>query len=112
MRFLGLGTEDRGPEVKTVWLYRDALALAGMVEALFKQFDGYLARQRLGYIARGSQILDASIVPVPEIRNTCEENKTIKSGEVPEDWKDKPAKRSQKDVDLRWTKKHGKSHYG
>ena len=23
-----------------------------------------------------------------------------------------PAKRSQKDVDARWTKKHGKSHYG
>uniref|UniRef100_UPI0025E4C305 IS5 family transposase n=1 Tax=Sediminimonas sp. TaxID=2823379 RepID=UPI0025E4C305 len=30
----------------------------------------------------------------------------------PEDWADKPAKRSQKDVDARWTKKHGKSHYG
>lgn len=25
---------------------------------------------------------------------------------------DKPAKRSQKDVDARWTKKHGKTHYG
>jgi Transposase and inactivated derivatives, IS5 family len=31
---------------------------------------------------------------------------------VPEDWADKPAKRAQKDVDARWTKKHGKSHYG
>jgi hypothetical protein len=31
---------------------------------------------------------------------------------VPEDWADKPAKRSQKDTDARWTKKHGKSHYG
>ena len=40
------------------------------------------------------------------------ENKTIRSGEVPEDWANKPAKRSQKDVDARWTKKHGKSHYG
>ena len=35
-----------------------------------------------------------------------------KAGEVPEDWADKPAKRCQKDVDARWTKKHGKSHYG
>jgi transposase, IS5 family len=51
-------------------------------------------------------------VPVPKNRNTREENKTIKSGELPEDWKDKPAKQSQKDVDARWTKKHGKSHYG
>lgn len=56
MRFLGLGLEDRVPDAKTVWLYREALAQAGMVEALFKQFDGHLARQ--GYIARGGQILD------------------------------------------------------
>jgi len=44
------------PDAKTVWLYREGLAQAGMVDALFKQFDGYLARQ--GYIARGGQILD------------------------------------------------------
>jgi len=44
-RFLGLGLEDRLPDAKTVWLYREALAQAGMVEALFKQFDGHPARQ-------------------------------------------------------------------
>ena len=110
MRFLGLGLEGRVPDAKTVWLYRERLVQADMVEVLFKQFDGYLARQ--GYIARGGQILDASIVPVPKNRNTREENAAIKSGEVPEDWADKPAKRSQKDMDARWTKKHGKSHYG
>ena len=31
---------------------------------------------------------------------------------MPERWADKPAKRSQMDTDARWTKKHGKSHYG
>lgn len=110
MRFLGLGLEDRVPDAKTVWLYREALAQAGKVEELFKHFDGYLARQ--GYIARGGQILDASIVRVPRNHNARDENATIKNGDVPEDWADKPAKRSQKDVDARWTKKHGKSHYG
>jgi hypothetical protein len=60
----------RVPDAKTVWLYREALAKAGMVEALFMQFDGHLARQ--GYIARGGQILDASIVPVPRNHNTRE----------------------------------------
>ena len=110
MRFLGLGLEDRVPDAKTVWLYREGLAQAGMVETLFKQFDGYLSRQ--GYIARGGQILDASIVPVPKNHNTREENKAIKDGGEPEGWADKPAKRSQKDTDARWTKKHGKSHYG
>ena len=104
MQFLGL--EDRVPDAKTVWLYREALAQAGKVEELFSQFDGYLARQ--GYIARGGQILDASIVPVPRNHNTRDENAAIKNGEVPEDWADKPAKRAQKDLDARWTKKHGK----
>ena len=65
-----------------------------------------------GYIARGGQILDASIVPVPKNRNTREENKAIKAGEEPEGWADKPAMRRQKDTDARWTRKHGKSHYG
>ena len=80
------------------------------MKELFRQFDGHLARQ--GYIARGGQILDASIVPVSRNHNTRDENAAIKKGEVPEDWADKPAKRMQKDVDARWTKKHGKSHYG
>ena len=110
MRFLGLGLEDRVPDPKTVWLYREGLAQAGLVEELFGQFDLHLARQ--GYIARGGQILDASIVLVPKNHNTREENKTIKTGEVPEDWENRPAKRSQKEVDARWNKKHGKSHYG
>ena len=110
MRFLGLGLGDQVPDARTVWLYREVLAQAGMVETLFKQFDGYLARQ--GYIARGGQIFDASIVPVPRNHNTRTENKAIKTDEIPDDWTDKPAKRSQKDVDARWTKKHGRSHYG
>ena len=80
------------------------------VEALFEDFDGYLEKQ--GYLAMGGQIIDASIVPVPKQRNSRDDNARIKDGETPEGWKDQPAKRSQKDTDARWTKKHGKSHYG
>ena len=110
MRLLGLGLEDRVPDARTVWLYREGLAQAGLVDKLFRHFDGYLSRQ--GYIAWGGRILDVSIVAVPKNHNTRDENVTIKNGEVPEEWKDKSAKRSRKDVDARWTKKHGKSHYG
>lgn len=104
-----MGLEDRVPGAKTVGLYREGLAQAGEVERLFKQFDGYLARQ--GYIVRGGQILESSIVLVPRNHNTREENKAIKVGELPEVWANKPANRWQKDTDPRWTKKHGKYHY-
>lgn len=110
MRFLGLGLEDRVPDAKTVWLYREHLAQAGVIEALFDSFDGYLKKR--GYLAMGGQIIDASIVAVHKQRNSRDENARIKAGEMPEGWEKRPAKRSQKDTDARWTKKHGKSHYG
>ena len=110
VRFLGLGLEDKVPDAKTVWLYRDQLAQAGAIEALFEDFDSYLEKQ--GYLAMGGQIIDASIVAVPKQRNSRDESAKIKEGGTPEGWENKPAKRSQKDTDARWTKKHGKSHYG
>ena len=110
VRFLGLGLEDKVPDAKTVWMYREQLAQSGVIEALFEDFDGHLEKQ--GYLAMGGQIIDASIVAVPKQRNNRDENEKIKEGDVPEGWDSKPAKRSQKDTDARWTKKHGKSHYG
>ncbi|OEJ69524.1 IS5 family transposase [Magnetovibrio blakemorei] len=110
MRFLGLGLEGKVPDAKTVWLYRDQLAEVGVIETLFADFDDYLKNH--GYLAMGGQIIDASIVSVPTQHNSRDENTTIKAGEIPEDWASKPAKRCQKDVEARWTKKHGKSHYG
>lgn len=110
MRFLGLGLEDRVPDAKTVWLYREQLTQAGVIAALFDSFDGYLKKR--GYLAMGGQIIDASIVAVPKQRNSRDENARIKAGETPEGWEKQAAKRSQKDTDARWTKKHGKTHYG
>lgn len=110
MRFLGLGLEGKVPDAKTVWLYRDQLAQLGVIETLFADFDTCLKDR--GYLAMGGQIIDASIVSVPTQHNSRDENKAIKSGEVPEDWVGKPARRRQKDVKARWTQKHGKSYYG
>ena len=110
VRFLGLALEDKVPDAKTVWLYREQLSQAGVIETLFDDFDSYLKNQ--GYQAMGGQIIDASIVAVPVQRNSREENDQIKRGEIPEAWADEPAKRRQKDTEARWTKKHGKSHYG
>jgi IS5 family transposase len=110
VRFLGLGLEDTVPDAKTVWLYREQLAEAGVIEALFNDFDGHLKRQ--GYLAMGGQIVDASIIAVPKQRNSRDDNAKIKAGETPEGWDKQPAKRAQKDTDARWTKKHGRSHFG
>jgi transposase, IS5 family len=109
-RFLGLRLEDTVPDATSLWLFRETLAKAGLIQKLFDQFEQHLAAS--GYIARGGQIVDATIVAVPKQRNDRDENATIKAGEVPKAWKNKPKKMAQKDRDARWTKKHGRSYYG
>ena len=110
MRFLGLGLEDVVPDATTVWLFREALTEANLAKALFERFDGHLNAR--GYIARGGQIVDATIVSAPRPHNSREENEAIKAGRTPEGWEAKPAKNAQKDKDARWTKKNDKSFYG
>ena len=104
------GLEDCIPDATTLWLFREKLARAGLIETLFDRFDQHLAAK--GYIARGGQMVDASIVPMPKQRNTREENEAVKRGETPAEWEQKPAKNRQKDKDARWTKKHGRSFFG
>ena len=110
MRFLDLDLHQRIPDAKTIWLFRETLAQAGVVERLFQQFDRYLAQH--GLQARGGQVIDASLVPVPTQRNTREENATIQAGDCPAEWTTQLAKRRQKDTQARWTVKHGVKHYG
>jgi transposase, IS5 family len=109
-RFLGLGIEDAIPDGTTLWLFRETLAKAGLVEKLFERFGHHLEAK--GYIARGGQMIDATIVLVPKQRNSRDENDEVKAGKTPEAWEKNPAKNRQKDKDARWTKKHGKSFYG
>ena len=62
-----------------------------------------------GYLPMGGQIVDATLVAAPRQRNTDAEKAPIKAGEIPEAWKDKPAKLRQKDRDARWTVKFSKA---
>src|SRR5262245_31872625 len=109
-RFLGLAIADSIPDATTLWLFREKLAKAGLIEKLFDRFDQHLAAK--GYMARGGQIIDASIVPVPTQRNSRDENAELQAGCTPAGWKQKPAKMRQKDRDARWTKRHGRSFFG
>lgn len=108
MRFLNLSLADRVPDEKTVWSFREGLGKLGLEVKLFEKFDGCLREH--GFIAKKGQIVDASIIASPKQRNTRDENKEIKEGFEPDGWS--PAKRSQKDIDARWVKKNGKTHFG
>ena len=103
MRFLGLSTGDQVPDAKTIWLFKDLLSLAGAMEPLFSAFNRQLESQ--GIITHKGTIVDATFVDAPRQRNTREENKTIKEGEIPEGWAENAHKMAQKDTDARWTKK-------
>lgn len=109
-RFLGLGIEDGIPDGTTLWLFREKLAKAGLIDKLFERFGRHLEAK--GYIARGGQMVDATIVAVPRQRNSRDENELVKAGTTPENWKKRPSKNRQKDKDARWTKKHGRSFFG
>lgn len=109
-RFVGLGIEDGIPDGTTLWLFREKLAKAGLIDKLFERFGQHLEAR--GYIARGGQLVDATIVAVPRQRNSRDENEQVKAGETPKHWKKRPSKNRQKDKDARWTKKHGRSFFG
>jgi len=81
-------------------------------EQLFDTFTAHLREQ--GLILNQGSIIDASFVDVPRQRNSREENETIKTGGIPEEWKteENAHKIAQKDTDARWTKKNGERHFG
>ncbi len=108
MRFLGLSVGNTVPDAKTIWLFREQLTEAGVIEKVFDKFDRFLRNN--GFAARKGQIVDASIVQAPKQRNSRDNNKRIKDGEIPENWSEN--KKRQKDTDARWTKKNGKTFYG
>lgn len=112
MRFLGLGLGDNVPDAKTIWLFRDTLMKAGVMDKLFYHFNKMLLDA--GIITREGTIVDATFVDAPRQRNHRDENATLKEGKVPEEW-EKPEnahKLSQKDTDACWTKKNNERHYG
>lgn len=109
-RFLGLGLEDIVPDEKTVWLFREQLSELGLEKALFSQFEGML--QHRGLKTKGGSIVDATIVDVPIRRDNKKDNDAVKEGLVPSSISENQNVQSQKDLDARWTKKHGKSYFG
>jgi len=108
--FLGLSSGDRIPDSRTIWLFQENMIQKNLEEKLFEQFRQYL--DDLGLFVNEGKIVDASFVEVPRQRNKKEENEKIKAGEGGNLWNDKPRKKSQKDIDARWTEKNKQKYYG
>lgn len=107
-RFTRLRHSSQIPDRTTLWTFRERLIQAGATETLFEAANQELAKQ--GYLARGGQMVDASLVPVPRQRLTKAEKELLEQHATPAAWT--PAQRRQKDTEATWTQKHGKSHFG
>ena len=110
MRFLNLTISDDIPDSKTVWNFREQIIDLQIVDLLFDLFVKEL--EKLGLIVNEGKIIDASFVEVPRQRNSKEENEEIKNGETPKSFDENLNKKSQKDVDARWTQKNNINFFG
>lgn len=106
-KFIGQGLQDRVPDEKTVWLFRETLTKAEVIEELFVQLNKRL--EHSGLIANKGKIVDASFAEVPIQRNSPKENEQIKAGKTPK-WNENKSR--QKDTDATWTKKNNQSFFG
>ena len=111
-RFLILELHNTIPDAKTIWNFREELKKAGIIEKLFDIFNNELEEAKI--ITHSGSIVDASFVEAPRQRNTRDENKQIKEGKTPEEWKKEGNQNmlAQKDIDARWVTKNKKQHYG
>lgn len=97
------------PDARTLWSFKKRLAKGSLGgNAIFEAVSQQL--QAHGYIPRGGQIVDASIVQAPITQAKSEEREALNEGKAPEGLSTKRLKHT--DRDARWTKKHGKSFYG
>lgn len=114
-QFLGLKLEDKIPDKKTIWHFKEQLTNKNLSKKLFELFTKQLMNK--GIIAKEGSMIDASFVDVPRQRNSKDDNADIKKGAVPLEFakKDKNGKRSklcQKDTDARWMTKANERHFG
>lgn len=108
-RFCRLEGSLNIPDARTLWSFRQRLAAGGLGgRAIFESLSQQL--QRHGFIPRGGQMVDASIVRAPITQADAKEREVLNRGEAPEGWSSR--RLAHTDREARWTIKHGKAHYG
>jgi len=95
-------------QMQLQWLSSEHLRKTGVIKELFETFEGSLRDQ--GLETRCSQIVDATLVPVPKQSNTRKEYRDIKANRLPDGWEENPNRLQQRDLDALWVKDK-KNHY-
>ena len=102
-RFLGLKFNQKAPDAKAIWLWRERIKFSGLHEKIFAWFEKQLTQA--GFIANEGQIIDATFVPTHKPGG--KHKKQIK-----EEIALTPAQASQIDPDATFTKKGGRHYHG
>ena len=90
--FLGRENSGKVPAAKTIWRWRVRLKTHHLMKTISAAGSDQLEKSNL--IARGGQIIAASIVKAPIQRTTRDDNAPIKTGDTVTQWSD--AQRAQK----------------
>ena len=101
--FVGLGVMNDIPDATTVAFFRKRLRKANVIDELFEMFESCLRDQ--GLEARGGQIIDATLVPIPKQGNSREDYNEIKANRLADGWNESPRQLQQRDLDVRLDKK-------
>jgi len=84
-RFVGLRASSQIPDRTTIWTFKERLIQAGASESVFDAVNCQLSKH--GYIARGGQMIDASIVEAPRQSLSKEEKAIVGEGAMPACWR-------------------------
>ena len=108
-RFLTSGIEDCIPDGTTLWLFREKLAQAGIIERLFDCFDQHSRRMAISLAAVRSSMPPSCRCPDNGTR--ARKTKQSRVAEPPRRGR-RNRPRTGRRIRSRWTKKHGRSFYG
>lgn len=98
-RFCRLDGALHIPDARTLWSFKQRLAQGGLGgRAIFEVVSVQL--QQHGYLPRGGQVVDASIVQAPITQLRSPERETLNEGKTPEGWNTKRVQHT--DRDARW----------
>lgn len=102
-RFLGLGVNDKSPDARAIWLWRERVLHSGLSEKIFAWFEGELVKS--GFEAKGGQLVDATFVPTHKPTGTHKK-------QLREETPLTEAQARQIDDDATFTKKGDVSYHG